>query len=357
MTNHEPIELSRLAARLRTRETPVICVGHTAWDETWQVETLPSGGGKIRANGFHEGGGGMAATAAVAVARLGGKARFWGRAGNDRPGRAMRDELASHGVDLSGLRLIDGARSSVSGVVVDARGERSIFNFRGTDLPDDAAWLPLAEIASAVAVLVDPRWPGGALAALRAARAAGVPTVLDGDVADAEIFDALLPWVDCAVFSEPGLAGYAREQPDQASQLRFALSHGCKLAVVTLGECGLAWTDGASVRRLDAFRVDAVDTTGAGDAFHGAFALAIGAGLETESALRFSSAVGALKCTRPGGRAGIPDLETVLAWLERQAGPSPLSLSARPDAAPDGTGESTSLRASLRPHESKESST
>lgn len=293
----------------------VVCVGLTAWDQIWDVDTLPTGGGKLRAHTYRDGGGGMAASAAVAVARLGGRAQFWGRAGDDRPGHAMRDELAALGVDVSALRLFEGGRSSVSGILVDARGERSIVNFRGADLPDDAHWLPLARIRSAGAVLADPRWPTGAIAAFRAAREAGVPTVLDGDVADAEVFDALLPWVDCAVFSEPGLAGYAPRETTDEARLRVALARGCRLAAVTLGERGVFWTDGGPLQHQAAFPVTVVDTTGAGDVFHGALALAIAARSSTADAMRFASAVAALKCQRPGGRAGIPDLATVLAML------------------------------------------
>lgn len=294
----------------------VVCVGLTAWDQIWTVDALPLGGGKIRAQDFRGGGGGMAASAAVAVARLGGRARFWGRAGEDPAGHAMRDELAALGVDVSGLRLFAGGRSSVSGIFVDAQGERSIVNFRGTDLPDDAGWLPLDYLRRAGAVLADPRWPTGALAAFRAGRADGIPTVLDGDVATPDVFDALLPHADCAVFSEPGLAGYAPQHlsTDEA-RLRFALARGCRLAAVTLGERGVFWTDGGAIQFQSPFAVNVVDTTGAGDVFHGALALALAAREPIHGAMRFAAAVAALKCERPGGRAGIPDLATAMTLL------------------------------------------
>lgn len=314
--------LAPLLQRLRERPPRVVCVGLSAYDQTWEVEVLPDRPGKIRALNYRDGGGGMAANAAVAVARLGGRAAFWGRAGADNAGRAMHAELAALGVDVANFRLFDGARSSVSGIVVDAAGERSIVNFRGAGLPDDAGWLPLAGIAGADAVLADPRWPDGALAAFRAARAAGVPTVLDGDVAEAAVFDRLLPSVDCAVFSESGLAGYAADADTEAdidaeaARLRHALARGCRLAAVTRGARGVRWTDGGQTCEQPAFAIRAVDTTGAGDVFHGACALALGAGVGVAPAFRFAAAVAALKCTRPGGRGGIPDLGAVLAFLE-----------------------------------------
>jgi sulfofructose kinase len=295
----------------------LICLGLSAFDITWVVDALPQGGGKTRALDLREGGGGMAANAAVAAARLGARVQFWGRAGQDGAGRAMREALQVLGVDVGQFHLFDGARSSVSGIVVDAQGERAIVNFRGAGLPTDPGWLPLADVASMDAVLADPRWPEGAAALFGAARAHRVPTVLDGDVADAAVFDALLPLVDVAVFSEPGLAGYAAHTGDVDAQLHHALEHGCGLAAVTLGERGVVWADASGVQRLPAFAVEAVDTTGAGDVFHGAFAFAIGAGAALRDAFQFSSVVAALKCTHAGGREGAPDLATALTSLRQ----------------------------------------
>ena len=295
----------------------VICLGLSAFDVTWTVESLALRAGKTRAHDFREGGGGMAANAAVAAARLGAQARFWGRAGQDSAGRAMREDLAAQGVDVSGFRLFENARSSVSGIVVDRKGERSIVNFRGAGLPEDPCWLPADVIAEADAVLADPRWPEGASHLFRMARAHGVPTVLDGDVADPEVFDELLPFVDHAVFSEPGLEGYAAHVGSIEARLDFARSRGCALAAVTLGEHGVAWLDAGGLHRMPAFAVDAVDTTGAGDVFHGALAFALGAGVPVPAALQFSSAVAAIKCMRAGGRDGAPDLATAVASLQR----------------------------------------
>jgi len=299
------------------RPTPrIICLGLSALDITWQVDTLPRGGGKTRANDLHEGGGGMAANAAAAAAKLGASAQFWGRAGEDSAGHEMKTQLTALGVDVSRFRLFAGARSSVSGIVVDARGERMIVNFRGADLPADPTWLPLDALAGTDAVLADPRWPEGALALFGAARERGIPTVLDGDVADAAVFDMLLPHCDHAVFSEPGLAGYAADASRVDDQLRFARSRGCRLAAVTLGEHGVRWADDDGLHALPAFAVEAVDTTGAGDVFHGAFAFALGAGWPVRRAFQFSAAVAALKCTRPGGRAGVPDFATAMSLVD-----------------------------------------
>ena len=294
----------------------IICIGHTAYDLTWEVEQLPQGGGKMPATGFHQGGGGMAANAAAVAAILGADSHFWGRVGDDFAGRTMMEELRTIGVDVSGLRLFAGARSSISGILVDATGERRIVNYRGANLPNDADWLPLHILTGAKAVLGDVRWPAGAGKAFASARAAGVPTVLDGDTAHSHIYSSLLPLVDYAIFSQPGLKDFAPAQTNDEARLRLALTLGCRLAAVTRGAAGTVWTDGGPLHHQPAFRVDVVDTTGAGDAFHGAFAVALGGGVPTAGAFRFAAAVAALKCTRHGGRAGIPNIAGVLAALE-----------------------------------------
>lgn len=284
----------------------VICLGLSALDRIWRVETPFSGGSeKIRAGEHLTEPGGMAANAAVTVARLGGRVSFWGRAGDDEAGRVMAADFATEGVDISQFRLFEGGASSVSGIIVDARGERQIANFRGR-YPADPAWLPLSDL-SVDCVLADPRWPEGAVALFTEARRRGIPTVLDGDVADSDIFERLLPLTDHAIFSEPGLRGFAGENVDSA--LARAGRFGCRMVAVTRGSDGLVWQDGSGQHDMPAPAVRAVDTTAAGDVFHGAYAFAIGAKLGIADALGFASSVAGLKCTRPGGRAAIPSLD------------------------------------------------
>lgn len=286
----------------------VISLGLTAQDHIWTVDSLPAGMGKHRASGFDSTGGGMAATAAVAIAVLGGRSHFWGRAGQDAAGHAMRRELALEGVDVEQFRLFPGARSSVSGVLVDRSGERLIVNFRGAELPVDPAWLP-DNTGDAGAVLADPRWPEGARHLFSLARARGIPTVLDADVAEPQVFRDLLPLTDHAIFSQQALEEFA------GGDLQRVADHGCRVAAVTRGDEGVEWLEGGQTHRQPAFTVEVVDTTGAGDVFHGAWALAIAAGVKTAHAAGFAAAAAALKCTRPGGRAGIPNLnDTVALW-------------------------------------------
>lgn len=297
----------------KAKSVHVICLGLSALDQVWRVDR-PFGGGseKIKATGYGTLGGGMAANASVAVAKLGASVAFWGRAGNDAAGHEMRSAFAAEGVDVENFRLFPDGRSSVSGIIVDSFGERQIVNFRGF-YPETADWLPLKTVARASSVLADPRWVEGAATLFHEARARGIPTVLDGDVADAEVFERLLPLTDHAIFSEPALTSFAGSAEDQslAGLARF----GCRVIAVTRGEDGVSWYESGRLHRQAAYVVDVVDTTGAGDVFHGAYALAIGAGLAVPAAMAFSAATAAMKCRHAGGRNGIPDINECLAFM------------------------------------------
>ncbi|WP_028137864.1 sugar kinase [Bradyrhizobium japonicum] len=307
-------DLSALAnVASKARPVHVICLGLSALDQVWRVDRPFAGGSeKIKALAYGTLGGGMAANASVAVARLGASVAFWGRAGNDAAGHEMKSAFAAEGVDVENFRLFPDGRSSVSGIIVDSSGERQIVNFRGL-YPESADWLPIELVARASSVLADPRWVEGAATLFREARGRGIPTVLDGDMAEPDVFERLLPLTDHAIFSEPALKAFAGSAQDEslAALARF----GCRVLAVTRGEGGVSWYGNGQLHRQAAYAVDVVDTTGAGDVFHGAYALAIGAGLEVRAAMAFSAATAAMKCRHAGGRNGIPDINECLAFM------------------------------------------
>lgn len=307
-------DLSALADVVsKARPVHLICLGLSALDQVWRVDRLfACQSEKIKAVGYGTLGGGMAANAAVAVARLGASVAFWGRAGSDAAGHEMRSAFVTEGVDVENFRLFADGRSSVSGIIVDSFGERQIVNFRGL-YPEAADWLPVEAVARASSVLADPRWVEGAKTLFREARARDIPTVLDGDMADAEVFERLLPLTDHAIFSEPALTSFAGSAKDEslAALSRF----GCRVIAVTRGEGGVSWHENGRLHRQAAYAVDVVDTTGAGDVFHGAYALAVGVGLNVRDAMAFSAATAAMKCRHAGGRNGIPDINECLVFM------------------------------------------
>lgn len=292
-----------------------ICIGQSTLDYNWRVPAIPAVGNKVLADAFSVAGGGMAATAAVAIARLGARVAYWGRAGDDTAGNLMRAELESLGVDTEYFQLFASGRSPVAAVLTDAHGERQISTFRGSELPTDPTWLPLSTIGNAKAVLADMRWPEAAALTFAKARQQGVPTVLDGDLAAEEDFPEVLRHCDYALFSRVGLSSFAPHSTTSEA-LRAARNFGCSVAAVTNGDQGTLWIDEHGVYSSPAFRIDAVDTTGAGDVFHGAFTFCIGQGNSCCEAIRLASAVAAIKCMHPAGREGIPNQQQVREFLD-----------------------------------------
>jgi sulfofructose kinase len=237
------------------------------------------------------------------------------RVGADLAGDAIVAGLAAEGVDTGGIRRVPGARSTTAAVLVDAAGERIITADHDPALSPDASHLPLSDIAAARGVLADVRWVEGAEATLAAARAAGRPGVLDCEPSRPDVFQRLCTLATHVIFSAPGLQSFSGSA-DPVVGLRMAHRAFGDIVGVTLGAAGSRFLgDGLSVH-IPAPAVTVVDTTGAGDAFHGAYLYAIAADPDVVRAARFATAVAALKCTRMGGRAGLPALAEANAFLQ-----------------------------------------
>lgn len=291
----------------------IVCVGITVMDRIYNVEALPTEGGKYVAHHYREVGGGPAATAAVAAAKLGAQVDFIGRTGDDATGDKLLAELESLGVNTRFCRRVKNASSSQSAVLVDAQGERIIINYPGPDLPPDADWLDALDFSQWDLVLADVRWHDGAKRAFTLAKQAGVTTLLDGDVTPQKI-DDLVALSDHAAFSAPGLRRFSGLD-DPLAGLEYARTVTDGQVYVTRGAQGCYFMTGAEHHHQPGFRVDVVDTTGAGDVFHGALAFSLAQQQPINDAVRFASGVAALKCTRPGGRDGIPDCDQVRSFL------------------------------------------
>ncbi len=283
----------------------VLCVGHAVQDFVFGLPSMPTQAAKYRADSFTSIGGGPAATAAVTIARLGGQALLAARVGEDSVADAIIEELRREGVDCDAVRRLAGLQSSLSAVLLDARGERTIVNYRDPRWPADATWLPDPGMLAADVVLADTRWPEGALHALRAARERGLPAVLDADRPIPEGFAALQAAATHVAFSADGLAEWAGHDDPRAALLDVAGS-GVPWCCVTLGERGVLVAEQGKFTELPAFAVPVVDTLGAGDVWHGAFALALAEGKTALAACAWASAAAALKVQRTGGRSGAP---------------------------------------------------
>lgn len=311
------------ADRRGGRPPRILCAGIAVHDHVFGFERFPSPGSKTRARSFAAVGGGCAANAAVAAARLGASTALasplGGPSGGDPIGDRILADLAREGIDCAGVVRVPGATSPISAILVDATGERLIVNHRDERLSDARVPDPERLLAGYDALLVDNRFADFVVPLCAAARRRMVPVVLDGD-RPTQATHALFSACTHLVFAADGLRATA-QRDDLADALRLVGSQASGFVAVTDGERGALWLEGGKVRRMSAYSVDAVDTTGAGDVFHGAFVLAVAEGQDEIAAMQFATAAAAIKCQRFGGIAGAPSRAEVDAFIQR-AGPA-----------------------------------
>ena len=288
----------------------LISLGACTVDVILKVTDVPAFDAKVMAEDGIVVGQGMAVSAACSAAALGGDVAVWGRIGSDRIGDFFLADLADAGVDTSQIRRPEGSRTGVAAVICDAAGQRLNVPFYDPSLGSEPSWLPVEQLDHVDCVLADTRWPEGSRRILTEARARGLIRVLDGDVAPRETIISLVPLASHVIFSEPGFRIFSGAD----EVLPVLLEEGSAyegIMGVTLGERGFAWVEKERLRLVPSPKVNVVDTLAAGDVFHGAFALATAEGRAVEEAGKFACAAAALKCSRFGGRRGIPTREEV----------------------------------------------
>jgi sulfofructose kinase len=295
----------------------VLCAGIAVVDQVFRVEHFPRPEVKTQASEFRTVNGGNAANAAVAIAHLGARASFagplGGPPGTDGVGDTFLALAAKQNIDCSACPRVDGAPSSMSAICIDGRGERAIVNYRDDRLNAARPENPAALVANADAVIADNRFPEFVREVCIAARARAIPTVLDADEPRRDS-NVLLTLVSHVIFSAEGLRATAGTDHLGRALIDISKQTGAFLAV-TDGANDVLWLDAGELRQIPAYKVDVVDTLGAGDTFHGAFTLMLAEGMAERPAMRFAAAAAALKCTRYGGILGAPTRAEVEAFL------------------------------------------
>lgn len=294
-----------------SKPVDVCCVGYACADISFHVPHHLGADEKLRATDMHICGGGPAANAAVAVTRLGGSARFCGYLGNDAFGDTHLRELQEAGVFADVLHRGETA-TPLAVVTIKPSGERSIIDYKPS-----AASVPETQFSlnqhPAKVLLVDGHQPLLSLALIEEARKLGIPSLLDaGSVHDGT--SLLHDKVDYLIASEKFARQYSQKENPRSA---LAALDGCAMVVaVTWGPEGVYWQDTNGQHHTPAFDIEPVDTNGAGDAFHGAFALGLAEGLELEHNFRRACAVGALTCLKPGSRSALPGRKEVDALMQ-----------------------------------------
>lgn len=294
----------------------LVCLGSLVRDYIFRVPGIPATPQKLTARSMRLGFGGMAAVAAVAASRLGIATEYWGRIGDDETGIEARAALAEQGVQVF-AHSPPGSRTPAAAVIVEDSGERMLAVYPG-NLDTAADWLPLNHLDEARAVHADYRWLDGARALYQAARERGLPRVMDADTGNPQAIRQLMRLANHVIFSEGGLAEVA-ESPlgDEVIQpLRRVAAEIDGVVGVTLGERGSVFIIDGELCRFGTPIVSVVDSNGAGDVFHGAYAAAIVRGEAPDAAIRYASAAAALKCSREAGWNNLPRQDEVLAFMK-----------------------------------------
>jgi len=284
-----------------------------------RVEQFPAPGSKVQASEFLITSGGQAGNAAVAIARLGVKTSYIGALGDldDDVANTIIKTFAAENIDVSRAIRVPGARSSVSTIMIDSTGEKMIATRRNQGLSEAVPADPEAAVAEVDAVMLDNRYSNISLPICLAAQARGIPRVLDFDK-PTPASDPLLQACTHVICSADAIRESTGLADIPAALMKLGEGYDGFLAV-TDGPDGVYWRDGKTVRHMPAFKVKAVDTLGAGDTYHGAFAVRLAeTGDEIES-MRFAAAAAAIKCTRFGGLKGATTRAEVDAFLKARA--------------------------------------
>ncbi len=289
----------------------VVGIGLNATDTVIRLPRFPAFNSKTRVVSAERQAGGQVASAMVACRRWGLSARYVGSIGDDEAGEFQRQELQREGVEAHWL-VAPGARSQFAYILVDdPTGERTILWGRDAALEIRPEQIERGWIEGARLLHLDGHDAAGVAEAARWARAAGIPVTADVD----NVYpgaESLLESVDHLLASSEFPSRLLGEEDPLRALPELRRRFGCRLTAVTLGERGaLAW-DGTEFHYAPAFLVEAVDTTGAGDIFHGGYIYGLLTGWDVAHALEFACAAAGLNCTRVGARGGIFPIDEIL---------------------------------------------
>jgi len=305
----------------------ILCVGIPVRDLTFRVPGVPARGSKENASHFEEICGGNALNAAIGIARLGGRASICGPMGDakETSSRYIFEKLAHEGIDTKDIIHMPGLVTPISAIMIDPSGERTIVTFRDPEL-----WkvkLPPADtlLEDCHAILTESRCAEFCTGLCAEARRRGIPVIVDADRA-MSLREGLLTASSHLVFSSEPLQETA-DVADDGEALKKLSRLTSSFLAGTRGAQGTIWLDEkGNLQQTPAFPVHTVDTLGAGDVFHGAFALAVTENQELREALRFASAAAALKCTRFGGAFAAPQRAEVEELLSQGQASSPTQI-------------------------------
>ena len=293
----------------------VIGLGQTCVDYIGRINNYPKEDEKSELLDLKKGFGGPAATAMVTLARFGIATSFLGSVSNDEFGQGMVENLKRENVDTSQLKIQDGHSSQFAFIAVTKdSAKRTIFWHRGTSPQLEPEDVDLSIFTGAKALLVDGLMIRASVEAAIQARKKGMQVIMDAGTFR-EGSGELMNHIDILIASEHFADPIMGKNADHEKALRFLMDFGPKTVIITLGEKGSIGVHGDQVFFQDAIPVSPIDTTGAGDVYHGAYIYGLLQDWRMQTCMRFASAAAALNCKSTGAQNGIPRLADVFKIL------------------------------------------
>ena len=293
----------------------VVGIGRPCVDYALRVKEMPKADAGAQVLGATWQGGGVVPTGLVAASRLGLRCALIGSVGDDLMGRYCRQDLADHGIDLTQVKIRGNCVTDIAVILSDDETHgRSILYQHGTT--EEAAWEEIspAFLRRARYLYLDGCSEVNEKAA-RIVKENGGKVLVDASWGDITAYEKLLPLIDCFIGSAYLYKG-SFQNDHYEENMRAVQAMGPDIVAFTFGSKGVRALDQREYIEFPAFQVEVADTLGAGDVFHGAFFYGLIYGYSLKETVRFASAVSAIKCTCPGGRAGIPTEKTVKRFLE-----------------------------------------
>ena len=294
----------------------IVGIGANVFDTLYSVDTYPTEDTKMRANSVKECGGGPCGTGLVAASKLGGSCAFIGNYTDDSASGFLKGDFEKYGVDTSYMNLKPGYSTfcSVLWLSKDTASRTCVF-YRGNVPPTEIDVKAEEAIKNAEILMVDGNDMAAAIEGAKIAKLNGTKVLYDAGGLY-EGVENLLPYADILIPSEEFALGHTKATTaEEAAKILFQ-KYSPEVVVITQGKKGGIIFDGETVNPYPAFLVDAVDSNGSGDVFHGAFAFSVTQGMSYPKACVFSSAVSALKCTKVGAREGVPTYEETINFLK-----------------------------------------
>ena len=296
----------------------IVGIGANVCDTLMSVSTYPTEDTKLRAEGVSVSGGGPCATGLAAAAKLGGDCAYIGVLTDDNAGKFLKEDLQRYNVSSEYVTVKSGYTSFSSCIwLAEDTASRTCVFYKGDIPPLELNEIQKQAVIDAQILMVDGNEMSAAIEAAKIAKENGTKVLYDaGGLYDG--VEKLLPYADILIPSEEFALGHTGKTDAAEAAKELFKRYSPEVVVVTQGKKGGIIYDGSELKEYPAFGVNAVDTNGSGDVFHGAFAFSVSKGYNYYKSCIFSSAVSALKCTKVGARRAVPSFDETIEFLKER---------------------------------------